>query len=72
MKPTYWMLLPALTVLCLTGSDAAEDPAGKKRGFPMEAKEIEYPSSADETMQPAMFYAPETEGPVPLLVGLHS
>jgi len=36
------------------------------------AKQIAYPSSADGTEQPALFYAPETKEPVPLLVGLHT
>ena len=34
--------------------------------------EIKYPSSADSSDQPAMFYAPESKTPVPLLVGLHT
>jgi poly(3-hydroxybutyrate) depolymerase len=36
------------------------------------AKEIQYLSSADDTKQPAFFYAPPTKTPVPLLVGLHT
>ena len=37
-------------------------------------REIKYPSSADSSSQPAIFYAPESElkTPVPLLVGLHT
>ena len=34
--------------------------------------EILYRSSADGTEQPAIFYAPPCEGPVPLLVALHT
>ena len=37
-----------------------------------EAKEIRYPSSADQSVQPAMFYAPSTRKPVPLVVALHT
>ena len=45
----------------------------KENMWPKEIKEIEYLSSADSTMQPALFYAPEeTKEPVPLLVGLHT
>jgi acetyl esterase/lipase len=36
------------------------------------AKEIKYPSSADHSAQPAMFYAPATQKPVPLVLALHS
>ena len=36
------------------------------------AREIEYRSSADGTKQPAMFYSPKSNKPVPLLVALHT
>ncbi|MDG1355872.1 MAG: prolyl oligopeptidase family serine peptidase [Opitutales bacterium] len=36
------------------------------------AKEIKYQSSADQSEQPAFFYAPVSEKPVPLLVALHT
>ncbi|MEJ2417506.1 MAG: prolyl oligopeptidase family serine peptidase [Exilibacterium sp.] len=35
-------------------------------------KEIHYPSAADNTFQPAMFYAPATPGPKPLIMALHT
>jgi hypothetical protein len=35
-------------------------------------KEIRYVSSADNSKQPAMFYAPDTEETVPLIVALHT
>lgn len=35
-------------------------------------QEIQYRSSADGTVQPAMFYTPNSETPVPLLVALHT
>lgn len=34
--------------------------------------EINYVSSADQSNQPAMFYAPDTGAPVPLIVALHT
>lgn len=38
-----------------------------------EVVKIEYRSSADDTLQPALFYAPtDTNEPVPLLIALHS
>ena len=51
---------------------AAEKKKDPRKGWPEEVQEIQYPSSADNTPQPAMFYAPQTDKPVPLLVGLHS
>lgn len=38
----------------------------------MPFQEIRYPCSADNSLQPAMFYAPDSDVPVPLVVGLHS
>lgn len=35
-------------------------------------REVEYVSAADATKQPAMFYAPKSKHPVPLLVALHT
>ena len=37
-----------------------------------QVRKIEYLSSGDNTLQPALFYAPDTKEAVPLLVGLHS
>ena len=43
------------------------------KGWPKEIREIKYPSKADDSKQPALFYAPAVQGePRPLLVGLHS
>ena len=43
------------------------------KGWPKEIREIKYPSKADDSKQPALFYAPTVRGePRPLLVGLHS
>jgi CubicO group peptidase (beta-lactamase class C family) len=40
--------------------------------WPPEVSEIRYLSEADGSFQPAMFYAPKSDEPVPLLVGLHT
>jgi len=40
--------------------------------WPAQVKQIEYISSADSTLQPALFYKPQTEKKVPLLVALHT
>jgi len=49
-----------------------EKSAQAVRGWPDKVRAIRYPSSADSTDQPAVFYAPESKAPVPLLVGLHT
>jgi len=51
----------------------ADSPA--PAGWPEEAKTVYYLSSADNTPQPAVFYAPEQNAdsePIPLIVGLHT
>jgi pimeloyl-ACP methyl ester carboxylesterase len=35
-------------------------------------RDITYPSSADDTMQPARYFSPNTEKAMPLVVGLHT
>ena len=35
-------------------------------------KELQIKSSLDGTLQPSLFYHPQTEKPVPLVVGLHT
>lgn len=41
--------------------------------WPPEVREVEHPSTADQSLQPAKFFAPPDSGkPVPLLVGLHT
>lgn len=41
-------------------------------GYPDGVTETQYRSEADETMQPALVWFPETDQPVPLLVALHT
>ncbi len=53
------------------GKPADTSPLVEK-GWPPQVKEITYTTSADSTLQPALFYAPTTEKPVPLLVALHT
>ncbi|MDX1564146.1 MAG: prolyl oligopeptidase family serine peptidase [Phycisphaeraceae bacterium] len=59
-----------VVVLALTIASVATAPC--LAGWPKTVQDIRYPSNADATGQPAMFYAPKTDRPVPLLVGLHS
>lgn len=42
------------------------------KGWPVGVCEIQYLSHADQTLQPALFYAPKVEGKKPLLVALHT
>ena len=47
--------------------------AGPVAGWPNEVRAIEYLSAADNTLQPALFYAPQgSDSARPLLVALHS
>jgi dipeptidyl aminopeptidase/acylaminoacyl peptidase len=45
---------------------------GAGNEWPEEVIKIRYHSAADDSEQPAMFYKPQTDGPVPLLVALHT
>ena len=47
-------------------------PRKLKKVNTSEAKEIKYKTSADNSEQPAMFYAPASKTPVPLIVALHT
>ena len=48
----------------------AHPPADQATGPKL--REIKYRSSADDSQQPAMYYSPVSEEPVPLLVALHT
>ena len=52
----------------------AADPCHAGKGKPLRkgVDKVEFLSSADSTMQPALFHNPETDNPAPLLVGLHT
>ncbi|MGN6136248.1 MAG: alpha/beta hydrolase family protein [Aureliella sp.] len=41
-------------------------------GWPSQVRAIQYRSSADDTLQPALFYDPGGDQPKPLLIALHS
>jgi acetyl esterase/lipase len=75
MKPARKKLFSFISVsaavaslLGLSSCRYEDEPA-----WPRQVKEIRYLSSADSTLQPALFHAPQTtEKAVPLLVGLHT
>lgn len=61
--------LLAVGVGAITCSAARADVPG----WPADVREVSYVSSADETAQPALFWAPhKSSGPRPLLVGVHT
>ncbi|QDS89552.1 Prolyl oligopeptidase family protein [Rosistilla ulvae] len=47
-------------------------PFAHREAVGQQVQEIRYHSSADDSQQPAMFYAPQTDTAVPLVVVLHS
>jgi len=55
-----------VATFALSGQSSSEKTPAPK------SKEIRYKSSADQSEQPAMFYAPASETPVPLIVALHT
>ena len=62
------ILVSALMCFTVAGCTAKQVP-----GWPRQVNEILYPSSADSTRQPALFYAPKNQQePAPLLVALHT
>ena len=62
MKTTACFLL---LTLCTISTRAVD-------GWPAGVREVRYPSNADKTEQPALFYSPAAKEPRPLLVGLHT
>ena len=42
------------------------------KGYPTEVQDIRYPSKADNSQQPALFYSPKSQKAAPLLVALHT
>ena len=69
------VVLAALGVISCTNSSnqkSSRELETNLVGWPQKIREIEYISSADSTAQSALFYAPNTKKPVPLLVALHT
>lgn len=68
----FWALLAIFAALPSTAADKAVNPEKTTSKWPEQVREITYLSEADNTQQPAMFYAPAGDEPKPLLVALHS
>jgi pimeloyl-ACP methyl ester carboxylesterase len=56
-----------LTILALLGGSLTANAA-----YPDAVKPVKIKSSKDHSLQSALFFAPETDAPVPLLVALHT
>ncbi len=67
LLPTIALMFGSLHPLS-AGAEAATPPPG----WPAAVREIKYPSAADTTLQPALYYAPRSDEPKPLLVALHT
>ena len=65
-------IITVKVVFTILGALIVTTMSAVTRRWPDGVKEIKYKSSADSSMQPAMFYVPETDKPVPLLVVLHT
>lgn len=64
--------LSGLLGLLLHSTALPPETQAAVRGWPAAVTEETYPSAADNTQQPTLFYAPESRDPVPLLVALHT
>ena len=75
MKPACKELfaLTAVAVVATSMLGTSGCRATNTSGWPKEVREIRYVSTADSTLQPALFYAPKIrEKAAPLLVALHT
>jgi len=66
------LVLVAMTVSCGSLRAATPTPPAAVKGWPVQVREIRHASADDPKGQPALFYAPKSKTPVPLLVGLHT
>ena len=65
--------IPAMLMAAFIGCGSACAAAPVRvKGWPQAVGSVQYLSAADRTQQPAVFYAPKSKDPVPLLVGLHT
>lgn len=57
---------------CSSQDKLTVDPSAPIAGWPSEVRSIEYRSTADNSLQPSLFYDPGGSDPKPLLIALHS
>lgn len=75
MTSFKWLVVLLSLMHALAAAAAAQDrplASGPLAGWPVEVRAIEYASSADNTLQPSLFYDPGGDEPKPLLIALHS
>lgn len=62
-----------ITLVLLIAMSFVKTAQSQVKGYPEGVEEMSYVSSADDTEQPTLFWAPEkSDGPLPLLVALHT
>ena len=66
------LVILANSAIAATPVPKSEAPGKVIERWPAQVKDIKYPSKADNTDQPAMFFAPDSKEQKPLLVALHS
>ncbi len=66
------LVLPITILLTLVGGPLHDLPGRGVSGWPADVTEIRVTSSLDGHDQRVLIYTPEVEGPVPLLIGLHT
>ena len=59
-------------IFAITSSIPVSGQGTSISGWPPEVRAIKYRCSADDTMQPSLFYDPGGNEPKPLLIALHS
>jgi pimeloyl-ACP methyl ester carboxylesterase len=59
-----------IALIAVLAAPPAESAAPE--GWPREIEAIRYPCTADDSLQPALFFAPRGPEPAPLLVALHT
>ena len=72
MKLIYKKSFSYITIIAALFIFAGECKAPDLQDWPTQVRQIEYTSSVDSTLQPALFYKPRTQKPTPLLVALHT
>ncbi len=71
--PNLRTILAFALLTVLLGGGPAVAAGGTSENWPQQVKAVRYLSAADNSQQPAMFYAPKAaKGPRPLLVALHT
>ena len=66
------IVIPLLIVAALAVWTYATRTTNSEDKWPPAVKRVDYPSQADASLQPAMFYAPASAEAKPLLVALHT